>query len=61
MKRYESEKAWAGDSWRHTTITLKATNPTYAPIVLKDVKEDAVRVIAEFIEVLGIEAPERPE
>jgi len=34
VKRYESQKARAGDSWRHTKITLKPTNPAYAPIVL---------------------------
>lgn len=59
VKRYASEKARAGDSWRHTRITLHATNPAYAPLVLEGVQEDAVQVIAEFIEVLGTEAPER--
>lgn len=59
VKRYESEKARAGDSWRHTKITLKPTNPEYAPIVLEDVEEDAVQVIAELLEVLGTDAPER--
>jgi len=59
VKRYESEKASAGDSWLHTKITLKPANPTYAPIVLADVGEDAVSVIAELIEVLGLGPPER--
>jgi type I restriction enzyme, R subunit len=58
VKRYESQKARVGDSWGHTRITLKPTNPTYAPIVLEDVEEDAVQVIAELVEVLGTEAPE---
>lgn len=57
VKRYESEKARAGDSWRHTKITLKPTNPAYAPIVIEDVEEDAVQVIAELVEVLGTEGP----
>jgi type I restriction enzyme R subunit len=57
VKRYESEKARAGDSWRHTKITLKPTNPAYAPIVLEDAEEDAVRVIAEVVEVLGLTPP----
>jgi type I restriction enzyme, R subunit len=57
VKRYESEKARAGDSWRHTKITLKPTNPAYAPIVLEDVEEDSVQVIAELVEVLGTESP----
>lgn len=59
VKRYASEKARAGDSWQHTRITLHATNPAYAPLVLEGVHEDAVQVIAEFVEVLGTEAPER--
>jgi type I restriction enzyme R subunit len=53
VKRYESEKAGAGDSWRHTKITLKPTNPEYAPIVLEDASDDAVQVVAEFVEALG--------
>lgn len=32
VKRYVSEKAADGDSWQHTRITLKPTNPAYAPI-----------------------------
>jgi len=59
VKRYESEKARAGDSWRHTRITLKPANPAYAPIVLENVEEDAVQVIAELVEVLGTDAPQR--
>jgi phage repressor protein C with HTH and peptisase S24 domain len=58
VKRYESEKERDGDSWRHTKILLKPTNPAYAPIALTDVEEDAVQVIAELVEVLGMEAPE---
>ena len=53
VKRFESEKVRTGDSWRHTKITLKPTNPDYAPIVLEDVEEDAIQVIAELVEVLG--------
>jgi SOS-response transcriptional repressor LexA len=59
VKRYDSEKARAGDSWRHTKITLRPTNPDYAPIVLVDADEDAVQVIAELVEVLGAEGPSR--
>jgi SOS-response transcriptional repressor LexA len=57
VTRYESEKARAGESWKHTRITLKPTNPAYAPIVLEDVEEDAVKVIAELVEVLGTAPP----
>jgi SOS-response transcriptional repressor LexA len=57
VKRYESEKARAGDSWRHTKITLKPTNPAFAPIVLEDVEEAAVQVIAELVEPGKLPSP----
>ena len=53
VKRYESEKAQAGDSWRHETITLKPVNPDFKPIVLTRADEGQLQVIAEFVEVLG--------
>ncbi|MEE8210917.1 MAG: S24 family peptidase, partial [Acidiferrobacterales bacterium] len=52
VKRYESEKVQDGDSWRHTSITLRPTNPAFQPIVLTGVEEGQVQVIAEFVEVL---------
>jgi type I restriction enzyme R subunit len=57
VKRYESEKARTGESWRHMKVTLNPTNPAYAPIVLEGVEEDAVQVIAELVEVLGVTPP----
>ena len=57
VKRYESVKAPEGDSWRHTKITLKPTNPAHASIVLEGADEDAVLVIAELVEVLGLAPP----
>jgi type I restriction enzyme R subunit len=57
VKRYESEKARVGESWRHAKVTLKPTNPAYAPIVFEGVEEDAVQVIAELVEVLGVTPP----
>ena len=57
VKRYESEKTSTGESWLHTRITLKPTNPAYAAIVLEGVDEDAVQVIAELVEVLGLTPP----
>lgn len=57
VKRYESEKSGADDSWGHTKITLSPTNPAYTPIVLEDVEEDTVQVIAEVVEVLGLTPP----
>ena len=54
VKRYESEKAGNADSWRHTKILLKPANPEFEPIVLTDVEEDAVRVVAELVDVVGV-------
>jgi len=56
VKRYESEKTHAGDSWRHATITLKPINPDFEPIVLTGADKQDLRVVAELIEVLGTEA-----
>jgi SOS-response transcriptional repressor LexA len=53
IKRYESEKAKRGDSWRHTRITLKPVNPDCEPIVLTDRDDGELEVIAEMIEVIS--------
>ena len=53
VKRYESEKAGDGDSWRHTKITLKPVNADFEPIVLNAADEGSLQVIAEVVEVLG--------
>jgi SOS-response transcriptional repressor LexA len=58
VKRYESEKSGAGDSWRHDRVTLKPTNPDYAPIVLEGLDADEVKVIAEVVEVIGTDSPD---
>ena len=52
VKRYASEKASEGAGWRHAKISLKPINPEFAPIVLTDADEDAVQVVAEFLEVI---------
>lgn len=52
VKRYESEKANDGDSWRHTKITLKPVNPAFEPIVLTAAVEGEFKVVAELVEVL---------
>ena len=59
VKRYESEKAANGDTWRHTRITLRPTNPAYAPIVLDGADEGALVVVAELVEVFGSPPPLR--
>jgi SOS-response transcriptional repressor LexA len=53
IKRYESEKAQEGDSWRHEKITLKPVNPDFKPIVITGADEGQLQVVAEFVEVLG--------
>jgi type I restriction enzyme R subunit len=54
VKRYESEKATKGDSWRHERITLKPVNPEFEPILLTDANAGDVQVIADVVEVLGL-------
>ena len=51
VKRYESEKT-ASDEWQHAKITLKPNNPEFTPIVLTDLDEDAVQVVAELLAVI---------
>jgi SOS-response transcriptional repressor LexA len=53
VKRYESEKAKHGDSWRHTRIILKPVNPKFEPIILSKADEGQLQVIAELVEVLS--------
>ena len=53
VKRYQSEKAKADDTWRHAKITLKPVNPDFEPIVLTGAQEGALQVIAELVEVMG--------
>ena len=56
VKRYKSERAEEGDSWRHVTITLESVNPDFEPIVLTGADEGEFQVIAEMLEVLEHEA-----
>lgn len=53
VKRYESQKTGDTEEWRHATITLKPINPDFPPIVLTDVDEGRLEVIAELLDVLG--------
>jgi type I restriction enzyme, R subunit len=57
VKRYESEKAQAGDTLRHLKILLKPTNYAFAPIVLEGEQKGQLQVIAELVEVLGTATP----
>jgi type I restriction enzyme, R subunit len=56
VKRYESEKAKQGDSWRHERILLKPGNPEFQPIILTATDEGQVKVVAELVEVLSAAA-----
>ncbi len=42
----------ADGSWRHRVIRLLPESPDFEPIVLTEVDEDDVAVIAELVEVL---------
>ena len=53
VKRYRSEKAADGDSWRHARISLNPVNPEFEPIVLTSTDEGHFQVVAELVEVLG--------
>ena len=53
VKRYKSEKAGDGDSWRHTKIILNPVNADFEPIILTGTDEGPLQVIAEVVEVLG--------
>jgi len=52
VERYESDKVSDGaGSWRHTEIRLLPENPDFAPIILRDVRDDEFHVLAEVVEV----------
>jgi type III restriction enzyme len=53
VKVYDSEKRVTEDEREHTRITLKPLNPKYEPIVLRTSEDGDVRVLAEFVEVVG--------
>ncbi len=54
VKRYRSEKKAGPDgSWTHSRISLEPLNPAFKPLVLENVDEGEVAVVAELAEVLG--------
>ena len=57
VKRYESEKAGAGDAWTHTKITLKPLNPGFDPIILTAADEGDAAVVAELVDVVAAGDP----
>ena len=57
VKRYESEITEGNDgSWQHAKITLKPINADFEAIELHQLQADELRVIAEFVEVLGADS-----
>lgn len=54
VKVYESEKRGSTEGeWEHVRITLKSRNPQFPPIILEPSDKGQVRIIAEFLQVLG--------
>jgi phage repressor protein C with HTH and peptisase S24 domain len=53
VKVYESEKQVTEEGWQHTRITLRPLNPDFEPIELTPREAGDVRVLAEFVEVVG--------
>ena len=55
VKRYQSEKQGDGEGWQHERITLMpvSSDTQYQPLVLVPKDEGAVRVVAEWIAVVG--------
>jgi SOS-response transcriptional repressor LexA len=53
VKRYKSKKV-SGDAgtWEHAEIRLEPLNNEFEPIVLRDLRENELRVVAEFLDVL---------
>ena len=55
VKRYQSEKQGDGEGWRNERITLLpvSSDRRYQPLVLVPRDEGAVRVVAEWVAVVG--------
>jgi phage repressor protein C with HTH and peptisase S24 domain len=51
VKRYNSEKAFTEEDWRHKEIRLESLNPGYPSWPL-DPDEEKYRILAEFVRVL---------
>ncbi len=54
LRTYHSERAIDGsEGWRHVKVTLRATNPTFEPIVFTATEESDVRVMGTLVATLG--------
>ena len=56
VKTYQSTKTADPDKgWQHESITLKPVNPAYQEIVIPPTEADDFRIVAFFVEVLGMD------
>ncbi len=56
LKRWYSEKRPAAadeGGWRHREIQLRSLNPAFPPMVIPEDRAEELRVVAEFVAVLG--------
>ncbi|MDI6817043.1 MAG: S24 family peptidase [Actinomycetota bacterium] len=54
VKFYHSTKEYDEyGNWKHAEIQLKPKNPAYEPIILTNIDEGELKIIAELVEVLG--------
>ena len=57
VKRYRSEKTEDDDGWRQVRIILEPVNSEFVPLELHADDEDSVAVVAERVEVIGVDPP----
>ncbi len=53
VKRYRSQKESRGETWRHIAIALEPDNPEFSAIPIDPMQVDELRIIAEFVGVIG--------
>jgi len=54
VKRYTSEKVEGDEGgWRHISVTLRPENRRFSPVVLLTDDEERLRLVGEFLQVLG--------
>ena len=57
VKRYRSEKTEDDDGWRHVRLVLEPLNRDFEPVELATDDEDSAAVVAELVEVIGVDPP----
>ncbi|MFO1066780.1 MAG: S24 family peptidase, partial [Pirellulales bacterium] len=53
VKQYRSKKRVTDEDWEHEAIELLPLNPEYQPIQISVEDSDQIRVIGEFLSVVG--------